>query len=74
MTSRIATVDYDMRPCPFCGGEPMDYNIEPHTHVIATLMPDHPGSWWIECPKCDIHMGGDTREEVVAAWNKLEAT
>ncbi len=57
-------------PCPFCGGEPVDYEIEAHKHHFATWMPDHPGSWWIECMICDIHMGKPTRDEVVAAWNR----
>lgn len=58
--------------CPFCGETPILNHIEPHTHHLTfngqPLMPDHQGSWTIEC--CDVGMIKETREEVVAAWNR----
>lgn len=63
-----------LKPCPFCGGEPILNHIEPHTHFMQfngePLMPDYPGSWTIEC--CDVGMIKDTREEVETAWNSRE--
>ena len=62
----------ELKPCPFCGGEPILNHIEPHSHHLTfdgkPLMPDYPGSWTIEC--CDVGMIKDTREEVVTAWNR----
>jgi Restriction alleviation protein Lar len=58
----------EMRPCPFCGREPAIEEHPAHTHVLATFMPYHPGSWTIECA-CGCGLIRDTREAVVAAWN-----
>ncbi len=61
----------DILPCPFCGQAPHDYPIEAHEHAFAALgIPGHPGSHWIECGACDFHMGRESREAVVAAWNR----
>ena len=32
-------------------------------------MPDYPGSYTIECPKCNLGLIADTKELAVAAWN-----
>lgn len=65
----------ELKPCPFCGGEPILHEIEAHTHGLSfgdmPIMPDYPGSWTIEC--CDVGMIKDTRAEVVAAWNRRAA-
>jgi|GEM_PF-1410696 len=70
MTNQTAMPE--LKPCPFCGGEPILNHIEAHTHHLTfdgkPLMPDYPGSWTIEC--CDVGMIKDTREEVVTAWNR----
>lgn len=33
-----------LKPCPFCGGEAVMNVIEPHTHEIATFIPDYGGA------------------------------
>lgn len=58
--------------CPFCGQQPTEYAIEPHTHVLQFAggkMPDHQGSHVIECA-CGCGMIEATREAVVAVWNR----
>lgn len=59
-------------PCPFCGQQPTEYAIEPHTHVLQFAggkMPDHQGSHVIECA-CGCGMIEATREAVAAVWNR----
>jgi hypothetical protein len=68
MTDKTNTLSAELLPCPHCGEAPILHEIEAHSHAggIAGFMPDHPGSWTIEC------CGGmieSTRAEVVAAWN-----
>lgn len=61
------------KPCPFCGNaEPILHEIEAHTHMIATFMPDHPGSWAIECggAGCGLGFLEETRAGAVEAWNR----
>ncbi|WP_057092974.1 hypothetical protein KV708_19325 [Comamonas thiooxydans] len=58
--------------CPFCGQQPTEYAIEPHTHVLQFAggkMPDHQGSHVIECA-CGCGMIEATREAVSARWNR----
>lgn len=60
----------NLKPCPFCGGEALEIEHPPHKHVIATFMPDHPGSWTIECVECSVGMIAPTKDEVEGAWNR----
>lgn len=63
-------------PCPFCGQQPTEYAIEPHTHVLQFAggkMPDHQGSHVIECA-CGCGMIEATREAVAAVWNRRPAS
>lgn len=57
----------DLRPCPFCGGEPTIYDIEPHKHYLVKL-PDYTGSTIIECG-CGCGLIDESRETVIARWN-----
>jgi hypothetical protein len=58
-----------LKPCPFCGTEPLESRIEPHKQHIA-MMPDYPGAWCIECPKCEFQLfDHDSSENVAGAWN-----
>ena len=56
-------------PCPFCGGHATLQEQPPHKHVIATFMPDHPGSFTIECG-CGCGLIDETEEAVTARWNQ----
>ena len=59
-------------PCPFCGQQPTEYAIEPHTHALqfsGGKMPDHQGSHVIECA-CGCGIIDATREEVFSVWNR----
>lgn len=57
-------------PCPFCSTEPLLQEFPAHEHVFATFMPDHEGSWAIECPGCGVGVCTDTRENAIAIWNR----
>ena len=66
----------ELKPCPFCGGAPVDRAIEAHTHsapIKALGIPDHPGSHVVEC-SCGAGLIDDTREEVVTRWNRRAAS
>lgn len=76
MTNPVSPVSAEepkLLSCPFCGTEGDRIIIqthEPHTHAFATFMPDHPGSATIECGGCSVGMIADTKEKVIAAWNR----
>jgi hypothetical protein len=56
-------------PCPFCGGSALGVDHPPHKHYFVP-MPDHPGSYTIECAACNVGLIDDTKEKAEAAWNK----
>jgi hypothetical protein len=63
--------DYNLKPCPFCGEKPKLYEIPPHTHQIATFMPDFAGEWICECDICGQAItAGKTAEEATEKWNR----
>lgn len=67
-----ATTREALEPCPFCGAQPTDHAIEPHSHALKLgewKMPDHTGSHVIECG-CGAGLIADTFEEVAAMWNR----
>lgn len=69
--------DVELLPCPFCGGDPFGHEIEAHSHsetLKAAIpgMPDHPGSYVIECA-CGAGHIDDTREACTARWNRRAA-
>lgn len=63
-----------LKACPFCGGRAVLQEQEPHSHSggMAAFMPDHPGSFTIECARggCNTGQIADTRAEVVVMWNR----
>lgn len=63
-----------LKACPFCGGEVALQEHEAHTHSDALKrmipdLPDHPGSWSVDCARCSVGMLHDAREAAIAAWN-----
>jgi Zn ribbon nucleic-acid-binding protein len=58
-----------LKPCPFCGGEVNNYEIDSHQHTLALWMPDYNGSHVIECVKCDFHMIDYSKQIVFEKWN-----
>lgn len=58
-----------LKSCPFCRGEAMIEVIEPHTHTLATFMPDCEGKAFVEC-QCGAAISGETRDAALAAWNR----
>ncbi|WP_424140903.1 Lar family restriction alleviation protein, partial [Roseomonas chloroacetimidivorans] len=61
--------------CPFCGGEAFSHAIEPHSHgPVASFMPDHPGSGYVECMGCSAGIAEATEAEAIAAWNRRTPT
>jgi len=60
-------------PCPFCGEYPYIEIIEPHTHSIATFMPDCDGTMFVMCGKCNCAIAVDHCTEIQKAkdaWNR----
>lgn len=41
-----------LKPCPFCGSKAIIKIIPPHTHKIATFMPDYGGKKKYPCGMC----------------------
>ena len=60
----------ELKKCPFCGGEAIINEIEPHTHIFSTFMPDYEGATFIECSECTCGVSGETREGAIEAWNR----
>lgn len=60
----------ELKPCPFCGSDAILHTIEPHTHMLATFMPDYDGGSFVECTGCTACVSGDTEDEAVEAWNR----
>lgn len=61
----------ELKNCPFCGGEVSLDEIEPHKHLNG-ILPDHPGSWFIEC-SCGVGMIGEDKQDVIDRWNRRNA-
>lgn len=58
-----------LKPCPFCGGVARIEVVKPHTHKLATFMPDCEGRAFIEC-RCGAAICGKTRNDAIAKWNR----
>ena len=57
-------------PCPFCGGSGTLIVVPPHTHKIATWIPDSKGSAFIECDKCTCAISADSEKMAIDTWNR----
>ena len=68
--------DTQMLPCAHCGCEPMMEEHPAHSHSVELQalvpgLPDHPGSWTIECPTSGcVALISATCADVIAAWNR----
>ena len=72
MTDPLHKTTDEALPCPHCGTPPLRCYIPPHSHgeTVRAFMPDHPGSYTIECPACSAGMVDSTRDGVLARWNR----
>lgn len=63
----------ELKPCPFCGSDNTYTEVvAPHTHTVATFMPDYEGGAMATCGNCAAahwRDGKDAEAEVIAAWN-----
>lgn len=64
----------ELLPCPFCGARPYVNHIAPHAHSEALQrlipsLPDHPGSYTIECAACSAGFIAESWERVKKLWN-----
>jgi len=48
-------------PCPFCGNTELDHDYSEYENTIT---------YWVECPKCEICMERNTKEQTINDWNK----
>ena len=58
----------ELKPCPFCGSEPIINEIPPHKHYFVDL-PDYEGGCFIEC-KCSCAISAKNRKEAIEKWNR----
>lgn len=67
-----ATKQTELLPCPFCGGEPLLQEHPAHSHSLQIgdwKMPDHPGSWTVECCACNCGMINNSLDALTKDWN-----
>jgi len=50
----------ELLACPFCGNHDLTEDYAEYDNSI---------SYWIECPKCEIVVEGDTKREAYKKWN-----
>jgi Lar family restriction alleviation protein len=48
-------------PCPFCGNVNLVNDYQEYDNKITH---------WVECPKCEIVMERDTKQQTIDDWNK----
>lgn len=60
----------ELKPCPFCGSEAYIVEVKPHSHIIATFMPDYEGGAFVECTGCTCALSAESKEEAIVAWNR----
>jgi len=69
MTDETKPTPGPLLPCPFCGGEPLVEDFEPHLHELVSL-PEFPGTRCIECPACEFRIFDEDPATAHAKWNR----
>lgn len=59
-----------LEACPFCGGEAILYEIEPHSHRLADIAISFEGEFFVECTSCACGLSGATKDDAVKVWNR----
>jgi len=60
--------DY-LKPCPFCGGKAILEVIPPHSHQLASFMPDTPGAAIVACVRCGAALMERKPRAAMRRWN-----
>lgn len=61
--------NYELLPCPFCGGEAHTHDFSWHASQFAGHIFANP-YWQVICSECRAAIGDfDTRDEAIEAWN-----
>lgn len=69
MTEAVVIERDDLKPCPFCGTDPVMRVIPAHEHHIAVFMGKVPDTFLIECPACPAGFCSNEAEPLVKSWN-----
>ncbi len=59
-----------LETCPFCGGEAILYEIEPHSHRLGDIVIPFEGEFFVECTSCACGLSGATKDDAVKVWNR----
>lgn len=57
----------ELKPCPFCGGEPIAYNYDPYRGELGGA--EHVA---VLCTCCGARIIRPTHEDAVARWNRRD--
>lgn len=55
----------ELKPCPFCGGNPIFYSYDPFDGYQGNLT-----KYAVACVKCTARINANTEEKAKAMWNR----